>query len=97
MYTQSCGYAVPYYDFRGHRNALLDYFDKRELARAPRMRAGVRAEAAAYMLVAAAPARARAHLMELHGILQDGARVLFVMVRARFPSVCAFSRSGRRR
>ena len=32
MYTQSCGYAVPYYDFRGHRNALLDYFDKRELA-----------------------------------------------------------------
>ncbi|KAI1790498.1 hypothetical protein LXA43DRAFT_890910 [Ganoderma leucocontextum] len=28
----SCGYAVPYYDFRGHRNALLEFFDKRELA-----------------------------------------------------------------
>lgn len=22
---QSCGYAVPYYDFRGHRQVLLDY------------------------------------------------------------------------
>ncbi|EJF58546.1 hypothetical protein BD309DRAFT_929263 [Dichomitus squalens] len=28
----SCGYAVPYYEFRGHRQVLLDYWDKRELA-----------------------------------------------------------------
>ncbi|KAI0735545.1 hypothetical protein C8Q76DRAFT_712734 [Earliella scabrosa] len=28
----SCGYAVPYYEFRGHRQALLDYFVSREKA-----------------------------------------------------------------
>ncbi|CDO74774.1 hypothetical protein BN946_scf185001.g22 [Trametes cinnabarina] len=28
----SCGYAVPYYEFKGHRQTLLDYFDKRERA-----------------------------------------------------------------
>ncbi|TFK82478.1 hypothetical protein K466DRAFT_500250 [Polyporus arcularius HHB13444] len=28
----SCGYAVPYYEFRGHRQALLDFFISRERA-----------------------------------------------------------------
>ncbi|RPD59332.1 hypothetical protein L226DRAFT_472874 [Lentinus tigrinus ALCF2SS1-7] len=28
----SCGYAVPYYEFRGHRQALLDFFVSRERA-----------------------------------------------------------------
>ncbi|KAI0369989.1 hypothetical protein BV20DRAFT_331788 [Pilatotrama ljubarskyi] len=28
----SCGYAVPYYEFKGHRQILLDYFIKREHA-----------------------------------------------------------------
>ncbi|KAI0641203.1 hypothetical protein C8Q79DRAFT_885080, partial [Trametes meyenii] len=28
----SCGYAVPYYEFKGHRQILLDFFDKREHA-----------------------------------------------------------------
>ncbi|KAH9913134.1 uncharacterized protein BXZ73DRAFT_92995 [Epithele typhae] len=28
----SCGYAVPYYKFQGHRQALLDYFAKQEAA-----------------------------------------------------------------
>ncbi|KAH9855758.1 hypothetical protein C2E23DRAFT_723703 [Lenzites betulinus] len=26
----SCGYAVPYYEFKGHRQVLLDFFAKRE-------------------------------------------------------------------
>ncbi|KAI0327273.1 hypothetical protein GY45DRAFT_1338926 [Cubamyces sp. BRFM 1775] len=30
--STSCGYAVPYYEFKGHRQILLDYFDKRERA-----------------------------------------------------------------
>ncbi|KAI0668735.1 hypothetical protein C8Q78DRAFT_243201 [Trametes maxima] len=29
---KSCGYAVPYYEFKGHRQILLDFFDKREHA-----------------------------------------------------------------
>ena len=29
---QSCGYAVPYYAFQGHRTKLLDFYEKRELA-----------------------------------------------------------------
>ena len=29
---QSCGYSVPYFEFKGHRQVLLDYFDKRERA-----------------------------------------------------------------
>jgi hypothetical protein len=28
----SCGYAVPYYTFQGHRTKLLDYYDKKESA-----------------------------------------------------------------
>ncbi|KAI8983182.1 hypothetical protein BD414DRAFT_490178 [Trametes punicea] len=28
----SCGYAVPYYEFKGHRQTLLQYFDKLERA-----------------------------------------------------------------
>ncbi|KAI0656849.1 hypothetical protein C8Q70DRAFT_935472 [Cubamyces menziesii] len=28
----SCGYSVPYFEFKGHRQVLLDYFDKRERA-----------------------------------------------------------------
>ncbi|KAI0762750.1 hypothetical protein C8Q74DRAFT_1207453 [Fomes fomentarius] len=28
----SCGYAVPYYEFKGHRQVLLDYFVARETA-----------------------------------------------------------------
>ncbi|KAI0638781.1 hypothetical protein C8Q77DRAFT_1213548 [Trametes polyzona] len=28
----SCGYAVPYYEFKGHRQVLLDYFTAREHA-----------------------------------------------------------------
>ncbi len=29
---QSCGYAVPYYELKGHRQVLLDYFASREAA-----------------------------------------------------------------
>ena len=32
VHWQSCGYAVPYYEFRGHRQTLLDYFESRERA-----------------------------------------------------------------
>ncbi|KAH9891317.1 hypothetical protein C8Q73DRAFT_119795 [Cubamyces lactineus] len=28
--STSCGYSVPYYEFKGHRQALLAYYDKRE-------------------------------------------------------------------
>ncbi|KAI0327275.1 hypothetical protein GY45DRAFT_1327885 [Cubamyces sp. BRFM 1775] len=28
--STSCGYSVPYYEFKGHRQALLTYYDKRE-------------------------------------------------------------------
>lgn len=30
MFSQSCGYGVPYYTFKGHRTKLLDLSDKAE-------------------------------------------------------------------
>ena len=57
-------------------------FAKPSLAGDARLYQGVRVEATVYKIIAAASAPDRAHLMGLHGILQDEERVLFIMVRA---------------
>ena len=55
-------------------------FKKARLSVEAKIKQGLLVEARCYKIIAASLARDRAHLMELHGILQDDERVFFVMV-----------------